>query len=645
MTTDVAPMAPSSDHECVESQVRELADVIVGRGIDITAGYDKWINLGFALASEFGEQGRDIYHKLSSLNGEYNYSDCDKKYSSFLHSTGNGISIKTFFQMAKEAGIDLSEFAREHANNQPLYATSANMPNAKSSGNIGNSTDFVVLDKSMADGGMAEVAETSACEGTGYTFSDKLNREDLVGPMLSIYELHSQEPAKCDSQCLGILNITSGLMGGANGTPELRSGIYGIYDGRRVYAPLYNIHYSGAGNDKGGLIFCKYLAHPVKREMRQHYEEEKKHFDQSMDDWEAQSKKERGAAPKEPTYRDPFVPGNSSSSAVYRALEANGGWGMMFETEADTISNMINSDYGNYSDLMRKAHHHETLSMNRVSEKIHIDIEEPRLSIFLTCTPGQLPALFPSFENGLGSRFLFYNTPDDEVEFHDVFAMRETPLEDIYKKMGEDLLPLYHALQMRAGHPIQFVLSQSQQREFLETYSGILREQFKMLGKGIRAFVFRIALECFRYAMILTTLRRLYDWKGKFNPSDPEQPSIFRDDENALICDDRDFHTAMTIIGCLINHTARVYAVMAKEDDNPFAQKGIHLKADELKVYNALAEGNFQTADFIEVAHKFSISERTAQRMLNQMCNVYCIISPVRRGIYNKPARKEMHHE
>lgn len=517
-------------------------------------------------------------------------------------------------------------------------ATSAKAPSAKYIEKTEKTTIFGTLGSEMAVGGMAEVAETPPSQASGYTFSDKLNLDDLIGLMRTIFNLHGKEPAKCDAQIIGTLNAVGGLMGGANGSTDQRSGIYGIYDGRRVYAPLYNIVYSGAGNDKGNLIFCKFLLYAVKCEMRRKYEAERQEYEQQLAEWEAQNKKDRGAAPKEPVYRDPFVPGNSSSSAVYRAIDANGGWGMMFETEADTISSMIDSDYGNYSDLMRKAHHHETLSMNRVTEKVHIDIDEPRLSIFLTCTPGQLPALFPSFENGLGSRFLFYNTPDDDVDFHDVFAMRDTPLEDTYKKLGDDLLPLYHALQMRAGHPIQFVMSQSQQREFVETYSGILGEQFKMLGKGIRAFVFRIALECFRYAMILTTLRRLSDWQQTFNPSDPEQPSIFRDDENALVCDDRDFRTAMAIIGCLINHTARVYAVMAKEDDNPFAQKGIKLTADEQKVYNALPEGDFRTCDFVEIADGMNIAERTAQRMLSQFCSKYCIVNPVRRGLYRKPS-------
>lgn len=622
-------VAPSSNDD-VRSQMLQLADYLAGHGIDITAGYQNWLTLGFALADGLGEEGRAVYHNLSRLNAGYNSSDCDRQYSACLKSHGHGITAKSFFYLAKTAGVDLSRVFSSSA-------TSAIPPTAKTNEKVVKSSIFGVSDKQMADGGMAEVAETMPSSGTGYTFSDKLKVEDLSSILRVIYDLHCQETAKCDAQILGALNAIGGLMGGANGSPEERSGVYGVYDGRRVYAPTYNIIYSGAGNDKGNLLFCKYLLNAVKKEMRRQYEAEKLDYDNELMAWESK-KKDRGPAPQEPVYRDPFVPGNSSSSAVYRAIDANGGWGMMFETEADTVSAMIDSDYGNYSDLLRKAHHHETLSMNRVTDKVHIDIEEPRLSVFLTCTPGQLPALFPSFENGLGSRFLFYNTPDENVTFHNVFARVDTPLEDKYKQLGEQLLPLYHALKARAGHPIQFVMSPQQQQEFIQTYSGVLQEQFSMLGKGIRAFIFRMALECFRYAMILTTLRKLYDWQ---TGGGTDESAIFSDKENALVCDDRDFHTAMTIMGCLINHTARVYAVLQKDDDNPFALKGIKLTANELRVYNALPVGDFTTADFIEIAVGPNISERTAQRMLSQLCNKYRIINPVRRGIYSKPARKE----
>ena len=619
-----------------QAEIQEVARQLVDRGIDITAGYNNWLNLGFALADGLDEDGRKIYHQLSQLNDEYDTAECDRQYTHCLHGRGQGITVNTFFQMAKEAGIDLSQVAREQMRTHQVNAISANVPSAKRIEKVEKSTILGTLEEQVPRGTMAQVAQTHAKTPIGFTFSDKLKRDDLDDITGAIYDLHHDEPEKCDAMILGALNVISGLMGGANGTPEHRSGVYGIYDGHRVYAPLYNIIYSGAGNGKGNLMFNKELAYQVKKEMRSAYDAEKSKYDQAMAEWESKSKKDRGDAPREPVYRDPFVPGNSSSSAVYRALDANGGWGLMFETEADTVSSMIDSDYGNYSDLMRKAHHHETLSMNRVTEKLHIDIDEPRLSIFLTCTPGQLPSLFPSFENGLGSRFLFYNLPDEEVSFHDVFALRESPLEDTYKQLGDTLLPLYHALQSRADHPIQFMLSAAQQKEFLHTYQQLLVEQYGMQGKGIRAFVFRIALESFRYAMILTTLRRLSEWEASFGTSTDHE--IFRDDENALICDDRDFRTVKTIVECLVNHTARVYAVMAKEDDNPFALHGKKLSADELRLYKALPEGDFLTADALDRADRLQISRRTAQRMLSKFCNVYRIIDPVKRGVYNKPA-------
>ena len=623
-----------------EAEIREAAKHIVERGIDITAGYDNWLRLGFALADGIGESGREVYHQLSAMNSQYDSAECDKQYTRCLKSHDGRVCVRSFFQMAKNAGIDLGEIARNRKSTQEVSATSATSAKCQNIEKVNKYGTFSTFDSNWHLAQVAQVALTHHKGGTGYTFSDKLEIENLDGILRTIVCHHKSEPAKCDAMILGALNVVSGLMGGANGTPQHRSGIYGIYDGRRVYAPLFNIIYSSAGNDKGNLIFARQLAYGVKNEMCGKYFSEKQEYDKAMAEWEAKGKKERGEAPQEPVYRNPFVPGNSSSSAVYRAIDANGGWGMMFETEADTVSAMIASDYGNYSDLMRKAHHHETLSMNRVTEKVHIDIDEPRLSVMLTCTPGQMPALFPSFENGLGSRFLFYNIPDDDVQFHNVFAMRDTPLEDVYKKIGDKLLPLFHAMQSRVDHPIQFVMSDAQQKEFLQTYSEVLQDQFAMLGKGIRAFVFRIALECFRYAMILTTLRRLDEWSANFNSSDPQD--LFREEENALACDDRDFHTAMTIIDCLINHTARVFAVMAKEDDkNPFADRGIKLTPDEQKLYEALPKGEFTTAEMLKIAESLSIPRRTAFRILSKFSNEFHLVILIHKGVYCNPIGEE----
>ena len=503
------------------SDAVRIVNELAARHIDITETYKQWVSVAFALISEFGEQGREMFHMLSRQNSRYQYEESDRKFSSCLKSHGSGITIKTIFHLAKEAGVELANhenYLHEERRTGTTTTTSTTSPTGVvNNENIEKSTVLGCFNENV---GVSDLSYLSYFPSephfsvTGYTFSDKLPLEDLPAFLAPIYEVHDNSVDR-DKMLLGALNIISGLMGGANGTADCHCGIYGLYDARRVYSPLYNIVYGAAGSSKGEIAFCKRIAAPVKQEMRRQYEYEKQQYEQQMAQYEAQgkgkAKADRGEAPKEPPYRDPFVPGNSSSSAVYRAMDANGGWGMMFETEADTVSAMIASDYGNYSDLMRKAHHHEPISMNRVTDRIHIDIDEPKLSVFLTCTPGQLSALFTasSFENGLGSRILFYEMPEEKATFHDVFARKDEPLEETYRRMGDAFLPLYHELRERKNSPLQFVMSSAQQQQFLAAFGSMLHEQNGMLGSGITAFIYRLALEGFRYAMVLTALRRL----------------------------------------------------------------------------------------------------------------------------------------
>ena len=636
--TDVA-YAPSDTRSDAVRIVNELA----ARHIDITETYKQWVSVAFALISEFGEQGREMFHMLSRQNSRYQYEESDRKFSSCLKSHGSGITIKTIFHLAKEAGVELANHENYlHEERRTGTTTTTSPTGVVNNENIEKSTVLGCFNENVGVSDLSYLSYFPSephLPATGYTFSDKLPLEDLPAFLTPIYEVHDNSVDR-DKMLLGALNIISGLMGGANGTADCHCGIYGLYDARRVYAPLYNIVYGAAGSSKGEIAFCKRIAAPVKQEMRRQYEYEKQQYEQQMAQYEAQSKgkakADRGEAPKEPPYRDPFVPGNSSSSAVYRAMDANGGWGMMFETEADTVSAMIASDYGNYSDLMRKAHHHEPISMNRVTDRIHIDIDEPKLSVFLTCTPGQLSALFTasSFENGLGSRILFYEMPEEKATFHDVFARKDEPLDETYRRMGDAFLPLYHELRERKDSPLQFVMSSAQQQQFLAAFGSMLHEQSGMLGSGITAFIYRLALEGFRYAMVLTALRRLSEWTAI--PVTQKEGGIFRPDERALVCDDRDFRSAMTIVGSLVNHTTRVYAVLAKENDNPFAKIGVSLSVEEQRVYRSLPETEFKSSDFKAVAQRVDISLRSAERMLSKFCNVYRIISPVRRGFYRK---------
>ncbi len=152
--------------------------------------YEEWIKLGFALADGLGEDGRELFHQLSSMNAEYNYEECDKKYTSCMKGKGNGVTINTFFKMAQKAGVDLKTITRE----ETVRATCANMPNAKNIENIEKYKNSGILDEEMAHGTMAPVAQTIT---TGYTFCDKVNEKDLPFCLRNVYKIH---PEYCEQR-------------------------------------------------------------------------------------------------------------------------------------------------------------------------------------------------------------------------------------------------------------------------------------------------------------------------------------------------------------------------------------------------------------------------------------------------------------
>ncbi len=89
-------------------QVEDCINEIEDSSVDITSGYKNWLNVGFALASEFGESGREYFHRVSQFHDEYDPDKTDDQYTSCLESdsgTGKYITIATFFYLCKQAGI------------------------------------------------------------------------------------------------------------------------------------------------------------------------------------------------------------------------------------------------------------------------------------------------------------------------------------------------------------------------------------------------------------------------------------------------------------------------------------------------------------------------------------------------------------
>ena len=55
----------AGNDEAKLDDVERLVAAVEAKGVDLTADYERWRNIGFALTDALGESGRDFFHRLS----------------------------------------------------------------------------------------------------------------------------------------------------------------------------------------------------------------------------------------------------------------------------------------------------------------------------------------------------------------------------------------------------------------------------------------------------------------------------------------------------------------------------------------------------------------------------------------------------
>ena len=392
------------------------------------------------------------------------------------------------------------------------------------------------------------------------------------------------------------------LIGGMVAMSCVLPNVSGVYDRRRVYPNLYLFVSAEASVGKGRLALCKELVRPIHKELRTQYLTEVEMIKKAL---EENGKRTDGVDIRVPQ-KALFVPANSTSTAVYQTLNDNGGRGLIFETEGDTLTNMLKQDYGNFSDGLRKAFHHETVSYMRRKEREWVEIEEPQLSVVLAGTPRQIGALIPDTENGLFSRFLLLRLTLKE-EWKDVFAKELSYVSDdeLFRNFGHRFHRFYRTLCDLDGE-LKFVMTRKQEREFNSRFAAMQSEMICGEGMNMVATVRRFGLITFRLAMILSVLRL-------------EGEEI--DYKRELICTDDDFDTAMTMMEALISHSIEVYHEM---DDGYSAKSANGAQCKEVKnewknrLLNSLKD-EFTNREAEQMGEKMEFSRRTVYGYLREM--------------------------
>ncbi|MBW6536607.1 MAG: PriCT-2 domain-containing protein [Mariniphaga sp.] len=91
----------------IQHEVEVITRRIENSRLDLTCNYQDWLKLGFSFADEFGPAGRSYFQRISKFHPEYDPSKCDEQYDKCLKRGKSGISIKTFFAAARDAGVNI----------------------------------------------------------------------------------------------------------------------------------------------------------------------------------------------------------------------------------------------------------------------------------------------------------------------------------------------------------------------------------------------------------------------------------------------------------------------------------------------------------------------------------------------------------
>ena len=567
------------------SSVEALVQAIEASGIDITPSYSEWLAIAFALVSELGEEGRQYFHRISCFNPDYDYDEADRQYSACLKDGSREITIASLFHIAKTHGV--SVVARSAATKQSTCTRTTRPHPSVSSRNP-----------------REELEEVEENEERPATFSQLITPQ--LPDILKRIVADAVSDIDADLLILGSLTVFSACL----------PNVYGVYDRREVFSNLFLYVTASASAGKGRLSLCRHLAAPLHRELRDKYLKSMEQFKQDQLQYLINKKSGEAKEPEEPPFLTLFIPANSTATVVYQTLSQNNGVGLLFETEGDTLANAFNSDLGNYSDGFRKAFHHETISYLRKKDREYVEITKPKFSAILSGTPEQVFNLIPSAENGLFSRFIFYVMPT-EIVWHDMFDASDGPTADeLFLEIGRDFFQFHKLL---ATQSIRFTLAPEQRQLFNAFFSQTQQEYAAVFGNDIIASVRRLGLILFRFTMILTVLRQMDE--GTFPlPENPQSPSIPLNPEALLTCTDADFHTALTMVKALLQHTVTVFQALPKKTERRFRQDRRQRTESYMQTFLAALPDAFNRSTYLQTAASLGISDKTAERYIADLC-------------------------
>ena len=571
--------------------------------------YIIWRNIGFALAREFGVEGRDYFHRISRFSLKYTPSSCDMQFTAGLNSPGEGITIKTFFYHAKNAGINISPAKQRQFQSAGMSSASGKMEVSSESLKVGmagndarTSPPGASVEEMEEPEELGEMEEVSVVRSNSSATSmvspnDRIQPEEVAfdTPRIpnDIYDVLPEflqdcvnvfrTPVERDVFLVGALGVISGCL----------PNIEGRYFGHPVSPHLYVFVAAPAGSGKGNLKWARLLGDKIHSNIywTAHHAQNK-----YLDDKDRYRKMNPDQlrytpCPEPPQKQMLYLSPNLGIDSFLQTLQNSHSRGIVFETEADTLQATLRHRWSPFSDILRKAFHHETIQLDNRKDLKPIEVDNPHLSVVLAGTPDQVRQMMPDTENGLFSRFLFYAFEDDP-QFSNPFGnygnidLQEYFLHQAY------LLYTRYAILADKYKPLPFCLTPRQEKDFYDVFEYRTSINRGILGKDFEATTRRMGLIAYRIAMVLSGLRLMEDDTGN----------------EPVTCRVEDFWTAIELARIFEEHAISVYNSLPKTK----------LKGARNVFFNALPD-TFTRKEYLTVAASLDLNPKTAEKYIGQM--------------------------
>ena len=365
--------------------------------------------------------------------------------------------------------------------------------------------------------------------------------------------------------------------------------VFSYYGPRKIHPFLYVFVNARPASGKSAITVAKRITMPVHKQIEGISEVVIQAFKKQMNNDKTLKKED---CPKK---KGLFLAGDSSYSSLLLKFEKNNGVGLMVETEADTITNVNQQEWGGQDNLFRQAFEHEFISQSRITDEREIEIFNPKLAIVVSGTNNQFKRFIKSDENGSFSRFIFYHLNSSKIF---KVGKRQTAIKtiDFIKTRSQEMLEIYN--QIKENNQIEVIFTDDQIDRLEEQFQHLLDTATTLENTTLDGTVKRLGDIVCRISQVLTIVRAY------------EKSSISQE----ITCNNNDFEIAMTIALIAFNHSCRSLKLLRGDAT-------LLLDKRQLELYKSLP-ATFTSSEYYTAAEKHKISNNTSSKWLSKHSKV-----------------------